>query len=91
MTEYIKFEEEQFTDPRTKKQADAVRVIRNGKQVARLPEADRLRRALALSVAEVEDVVNNFPAIMGRQPNDNESAFWKAVLDYKYYHTKAEE
>lgn len=83
MTERIEFEEVAITDPVTKRKSDAVAVIRNGRQVALLPEADRLRRALALTLREVEDIVNNFSVIMGREPNIDEKEFWKAIMDYK--------
>ena len=83
MAEQIEFKEVTMPDPLTKKQRDAVAVIRNGCQVALLPEADRLRRALNLPLAEIEDIVNNFPLIMNRQPTSDEKEFWQAVLDYK--------
>lgn len=83
MTERIEFEETVITDPVTKKKSDAVAVIRNGRQVALLPEADRLRRALNLSLEEIEYIVDNFTRIMNRQPTNDESEFWKAVLDFK--------
>ena len=84
MTERIEFEEVTITDPLTKKERDGVAVIRNGRQVALLPEADRLRRALALPLEEIEHIVNNFPVIMNRQPTRDEREFWKAVLDFKH-------
>jgi len=83
MTERIEFEEIVITDPVTKKKSDAVAVIRNGRQVALLPEADRLRRALNLWLEEIEYIVDNFARIMNRQPTNDESEFWKAVLDFK--------
>jgi hypothetical protein len=83
MRERIEFEEVVITDPVTKRKSDAVAVIRNGRQVALLTEADRLRRALALPLQEVENVANNFSAIMGREPTTDEREFWKAALDYK--------
>jgi len=83
MRERIEFEETKITDPLTKKDRDAVAVIRNGHQVALLPEADRLRRALALPLEEIEYIVNNFPVIMNRQPTPDEKEFWEAVLDFK--------
>lgn len=58
-------------------------VFRNGRQVALLPEADRLRRALSLSLGEIENIVKNFPTIMNRQPTPDEKEFWRAVFDYK--------
>ena len=83
MAKRIKFEETKITDPLTRKERDGVAVIRNGRQVALLPEADRLRRALALPLEEIEHIVNNFPVIMNRQPTQDEKEFWKAVLDFK--------
>jgi hypothetical protein len=83
MTNWIEFQERVFTDPLTNKKWDAVAVIRNGHQVALLPEADRLRRALALPLDEIECTLNDFSAIMGREPTKDEKEFWKAVLDYK--------
>ena len=83
MAKRIKFEETKITDPLTKKGRDGIAVIRNGRQVALLPEVDRLRRALALPLEEIEHIVNNFPAIMNRQPTRDEKEFWKAVLDFK--------
>ena len=84
MAKRIKFEETKITDPLTKKERDGIAVIRNGRQVALLPEADRLRRALNLSLEEIEHIVNNFPMIMNRQPTRDEREFWKAVLDFKH-------
>jgi len=83
MTERIEFKEIVITDPVTNKKRDAVAVIRNGRQVALLPEADRLRRALNLPLEETEYIVDNFVKIMNRQPTNDESEFWKAVLDFK--------
>jgi len=83
MTERIDFEEVIITDPVTEQKSDAVAVIRNGRQVALLPEADRLRRALKLSLEEIEYIVDNFVRIMNRKPTRDEREFWKAVLDFK--------
>jgi len=83
MTERIEFKEIVITDPVTNKKRDAVAVIRNGRQVALLPEADRLRRALNLPLEETEYIVDNFVKIMNRQPTNDESEFWKAILDFK--------
>ena len=83
MTGRVEFEELIITDPITNKKWDAVVVIRKGRQVALLPEADRLRRALALPLEEIEHIVNNFPIIMNRKPTRDEREFWKAVLDFK--------
>ena len=83
MVERIQFKEVVITDPITQKKSDAVMVIRKGRQVALLPEADRLRRALALPLREAEDIASNFSAIMGREPTTDEREFWKAILDCK--------
>jgi hypothetical protein len=83
MAKRIKFEEVIITDPVTNKKWDAVAVIRNGRQVALLPEADRLRRAPALPLEKLEHIVNNFPVIMNREPSQDEKEFWRAVLDFK--------
>ena len=84
MLESIEFEETTVIDPITKKSRDAIAVIRNGHQVALLPEADRLRRALALQIEEIEYIMNNFTRIMNREPTHDEKEFWKAVLDFKH-------
>lgn len=84
MAEEIEFREVAIDDPVTKqKKGDAIAVIRGGRQVAFLPEADRLKRALALPISEIEDISKNFSSIMGREPTGDEKEFWKAVLDYK--------
>lgn len=80
----VEFKETFVTDPITKKSRDAIAVIRNGHQVALLPEADRLRRALVLPLEEIEHIVNNFAVIMNRQPTRDGREFWKAVLDFKH-------
>lgn len=80
----IEFKQLGVGDPTMgEKRGSVVAVLRDGRQVAVLPEADRLRRAMALSVADVEDTVRNFPTIMGREPTRDEAEFWKALLDYK--------
>lgn len=82
--EEIEFREVALYDLETKqKKGDAIAIIRGGRQVALLPEADRLRRALTLPLTEIEDILKNFSAIMGREPTTDEREFWKAVLDYK--------
>jgi hypothetical protein len=79
----IRFEETTITAPKTKRDRDAVAVIRDGRQVAILPEADRLRRAPNLSIGEIEHIVNNFRELMNRPPTQDEKEFWRAVLEYK--------
>jgi len=53
-----------------------------------LPEADRLRRALNLSLSDVEHIVGHFQELMNRPPTQDEQEFWKAVLEYKRGQTK---
>lgn len=89
MTSQIEFEETIVTDPITKKNRDAIAVIRNGRQVALLPEVDRLRRALNLKLAEIEYVVINFARLMNREPTPDEREFWRAVLDFKRNQVRA--
>lgn len=89
MNDRIEFEEVVVTDPITTKKSKSVAVIRNGRRVALLPEADRLRRALGLRLEEVEDIVNNFSIIMGREPTADESEFWRAILDFKRNHSQS--
>ena len=72
-----------ITDPVTHKSRDAVAVTRNGRRVVLLPEADRLRRALNLSLQEVDYIVSNFTMIMNREPTHDEQEFWRAILDFK--------
>jgi hypothetical protein len=82
--EEIEFQKVTLKDPETNlDKGDAIVVIRNGRQVAQLPETDRLRRALNLSIQEIKENIRNFVAIMGRQPTKDEEEFWKAVADYK--------
>jgi hypothetical protein len=83
MAELIEFKEIMITDPVTKEQRNAVSVVRNGRQVALLLEADRLKRALNLSLEEVEYIVSNLTETKNRQPSSDMSEFWKAVLDFK--------
>ena len=79
----VEFKETFVTNPVTKKRRDAIAVIRNGRQVALLPEADRLRRALSLTPEEIEYTLNNFTRLMNRKPTPDEREFWMAVLDFK--------
>jgi hypothetical protein len=83
MAERIEFKEIMITDPVTKEQRNAVSVVRNGRQVALLLEADRLKRALNLSLEEVEYIVSNLTEKRNRQPSSDMNEFWKAVLDFK--------
>jgi hypothetical protein len=83
MAERIEFKEIMITDPVTKKQSNAVSVIRNGRQVALILEAERVKRALSLSREEVEYIVDNLAEKTNGQPSSDMSEFWKAVLDFK--------
>jgi len=82
--EKIEFQKMTLKDSETNlEKGDAIVVLRDGRQVAKLPEADRLRRALNLSLQEIEETIRDFKVIMGRQPIKDEKEFWKAVADYK--------
>jgi hypothetical protein len=83
MREGIKFEEAVILNPITGKKQDAIAAIRDGHQVALLPEPDRLRRALNLPLGDIEHIVANFTDIMNREPSQDEKEFWRAVLDFK--------
>lgn len=83
MTERIEFKEIMINNPVTKKQSNAVSVIRNGRQVALILEAERVKRALSLSREEVEYIVDNLAEKTNGQPTNDMSEFWKAVLDFK--------
>jgi len=84
MSGKIVFKEVALYDPVTMQtRGDAIAVVRDGRQVALLPEADRLRRVLKLPLNEIEDTFNKFSTIMGREPTNDEREFWKAVLDFK--------
>lgn len=83
MGEMIEFEEAVILDPITRKRRDAVAVIRDGHQVALLPDPDRLRRALSLPLGEIEHIVENFVGIMNREPTQDEKEFWQAISDFK--------
>lgn len=83
MTERIEFKETVTADPVTNKKQNAVAVIRDGQQVALVGDGDRLKRALSLTLKDVEYIVNNFARIMNREPTPNEREFWRALLDFK--------
>lgn len=80
----IKFNEIVFTDPLTNRKCDGVEVIRAGRQVAVIRESARLGRAMSLSLEEVEDIIDNFTAMVNREPTNDEKEFWKAVRDFKH-------
>ncbi|MDP2725980.1 MAG: hypothetical protein Q8P59_00410 [Dehalococcoidia bacterium] len=82
----IEFKETTLIQEDTGRTVDAVAVIREGRQVAVLPEADRASRALSLPLEEVQYIVRNFASIMGRQPTRDEKEFWRAVLDVRSRH-----
>ena len=81
--EQVEFEKVALIDPHTKEKRDAVAVIRNGHQVAILPEFDRLTRALSQPLETICQTLHGFRAIMGRQPTHDEREFWQAVLEFK--------
>lgn len=79
----IEFKETTLVEENTGRAVDAVAVVRHGRQVAVLPEADRANRALSLPLEEIRYIVRNFASIMGRQPTRDEKEFWRAVLDVR--------
>jgi hypothetical protein len=82
--EKIEFQKITLKDPETKlDKGDAVVILRDGRQVAQLPEAARVTRALSLSLQEIQETIRDFTAIMGRRPTKDEKEFWKAIADYK--------
>ena len=82
--EKIEFQKITLKDPETKlDRGDAIVVLRDGCQVAQLPEADRLRRALNLSLEDIEETMRDFAVIMGRKPTEDEKEFWMAVAEFK--------
>ena len=62
---------------------DGVAVIRQGRQVAVLPETDRLNRALNLPLDEVAYITENLGKLLKRDPTSDEREFWRAILEYK--------
>lgn len=79
----IEFKEVTLTDENTGRTFDAVAVLRDGRQVALLPEADRAKRALSLPLEEIEYIVDNFSSMMGRMPTKDEREFWRAVQEVR--------
>lgn len=89
MSEDIRFETVKIRDKTRAQDRDGVAVIRDGRQVAVLPEVARLNRALSLPLEKVEYIANNLHAVMksgavGREPTSDEEEFWRAVLDFRY-------
>jgi hypothetical protein len=68
----IRFEKRLFTDLKTSKRRNVVAVIRDGQQVALLPDWDRLRRAMNLSLEEIQLTINHFYKVIKRPPTQNE-------------------
>ncbi|MDD4985339.1 MAG: hypothetical protein PHQ43_06050 [Dehalococcoidales bacterium] len=87
--ENIGFSEIVITDASTNRKWDAVEVTRGGRRVAVIPEAARLRRAMKLSLEEVEEILNDFAKIVKREPTIDETEFWKAVRDFKRSHKRS--
>ena len=88
MGEDIRFETIKIRDKTRVQDRDGIAVIRDGHQVAVIPEADRLNRALSLPLEKVEYIANNLQAVMkagtaGREPTPDEEEFWRAVWDFR--------
>lgn len=83
MIEKIEFVKRETIDLAIGRKGDEVVVLRGGREVAALPEADRLEMALALPLEEVRWIAAHFKEIMRREPTSDEREFWRAVADYK--------
>lgn len=87
MSEDIRFETITIEGDRPSDKRDGVAVIRDGRQVAVIPEAERLDRALSLPLDKIEHIVNNLRTVMlstlDREPTRDEEDFWHAVLDFQ--------
>ncbi len=83
MVEMIEFRKRARIDLATNARENEVVVLRDGCEVAALPEADRLDRALALSFEEAKWIQMHFEEIMRRKPTDDELEFWRAITDYR--------
>lgn len=79
----IEFRTFEQVDVKLNKKCRYLVVCRDGKEVATLPDASRLERAMALSLEETEDIARNFTEIMKREPSEAEKAFWEALVEYK--------
>lgn len=86
----VNFEKRVTVDPNTNRKRDEVVVIRDGREVAALPEANRLDRALGLPLEEAAWVARNFREIMHRDPTPAEGEFWRAIVDYKRSHQQTD-
>jgi hypothetical protein len=87
MSEEIRFETITIKGGKLSQDGDGIAVIRGGHQVAVLPEADRLSRALKLPLEEIEYTATNLRTMMrrvvNRDPTPDEEEFWRAVLDFR--------
>lgn len=83
MSEEIRFETVTIKGDTPGRDRDGVAVIRGGRQVAVLPEADRLNRALGQPLEEIEYIAKNLRELLEREPTRDEREFWRAVLDLR--------
>lgn len=90
MVETIEFKKEKQVNPNKYYWAGEIVVFRNGNEVARLPEADRLDRAMRLDIKTITGIANDFQKYMEREPTENEREFWTALLEYKKQHPTEE-
>jgi len=89
MSEEISFETITIKGRVPSQDRDGVAVIRGGRQVAVIPDADRLRRALDQPLEEIEYITNNLGELLKREPTLVEREFWRAVLDFRRSQGKA--
>lgn len=88
MASDVCFEKRIRLDPKTNRKRDEVAVIRDGREVAALPDPSRLDRAMNLPLEEAAWVARNFREIMHRDPTRDEIEFWHALVDYKRAHAQ---
>lgn len=90
MASHICFDKHVSLDPKTNRMRDEEVVIRDGREVAVLPEANRLDRALSLSLEEAAWIARHFQELMHREPTEAEREFWRAAVDYRRAHAPIE-
>ncbi len=86
MSRDVRFERRNTWDVKTNRKGDEVVVIRDGREVAALPDASRLERAMSLPLEEAAWIAHHFSDIMHREPTTAENEFWQAVVDFKRSH-----
>lgn len=83
MNEEIRFETTLVKNEMSRKDEEALVVIRGDRRVAILPEPDRLNRALNQPLEMIDYITENLGDLLKREPTRDEQEFWKAVRDVK--------